>query len=390
MFNIRTKRYWLLVFAGLMLIASQALYLLPANGGGETLTMTLVCAGVALEYSQLPRRRWMMSILVALIFSVSIANGAIALWAYAVYLALIERSFQSKLAWITITVLLALAWFYLSYVLAGIDFVEGMEGLRLNVKLQLRRMDTSLPLLLSFWRSWLIFAVMAAGQIISYTVRSPFLKQASALNRIYLVVTLSFLAACVYIFARTAPSHYSVYAFLPLLQVLSLLFLAESLTWHSVKSFAAIIGMSLAVLLSLVIPLQAIGAFPYYVQSGRSYQDAINKLSDLRSVWKCSLLYSSGLYALDPKLEGSIYSIDADGYANSTRARREDALKGRTTCRLILVQEVNSDSDTPGKGKQVMDFSDQSAQLGFLRRLRLVNSPKGYSFRAYVQPATIR
>lgn len=386
--NIQIKRYWLLASAGLMLIMSQGLYLLPANGRGETLSMTLVCAGVALEFSQLPRRRWIMSIIVALIFSISIANGCIALWVYAVHLAFLERSVPAKIVWIIATVLLALAFFYFSYVFAGIDFSEGMEGLRLNVKLQLRRTDTSLPLLLSFWRSWLIFAVMAAYQALACFLRSSFLKKASALNRSYLALVLLLLAACVYTFARTAPSHYSIYAFLPLLQVLSFCFLAESLAWSSVKSFVAVIGMSLAILLSLVMPLQAIAVFPYYIQSGRSYQAASKKLSELRSTWKCSLLYSSGLYVLDPKLEGSIYSIDSGGYANSTRAKREDALNGRSSCRLILVQEVNSDSDAPSKARQVMDFSDQSAHLGLLRRLRLVNSPKGYSFRAYIQPST--
>jgi hypothetical protein len=389
-FNIRSKRYWLLVLAGLMLIASQALYLLPANGRGETLAMTLVCAGVALEFSQLPLRRWIMSVIVALIFSISIANGAIALGAYALYLAFIERSYQAKVVWIIMTVLLALACFYLSYVLAGIDFREGMEGLRLNIKLQLRRTDTSLPLLLSFWKSWLIFAVMAAYQAIAYFLRSPSLKQVSAWNGSYLALALFFLVACVYVFARTAPSHYSLYAFLPLLQVLSFCFLAENLPRNSSKSIAAIAVMSLALMLSLAMPLQAMIAYPYYMQSGRSYSDAMRKLSEIKSAWKCSLLYSNGLYVLDPKLEGSIYSIDSGGFATSTRARREDALKGKSSCRLILVQEVNSDSDTPTKARQVMDFSDQSAQLGILRRLRLLNSPKGYSFRAYVQPSSER
>jgi hypothetical protein len=389
--NIKIRRYWLLVLTGVMLVASQALYLLPANGRGETLTMTLVTAGMVVEFSKFAHRRWIMSIVVSLIFSISIANGAIALWVYAVYLAFAERSFQARIAWIIGTFFLAVALFYLSYILAGIDFSEGMEGLRRHAKIQIGRTDTSLPLLLSYWKSWLIFGVLAAFQLSASFRKSSFLTQSSPQDRFYLVVSLLFLSLSVYIFAlRTAPSHYSIYAFLPLLQALSLCFLAESLPRHSIKSFAAVAIISMAILLSLVIPLQALIAYPYYAQSGKSYEDALQRLSSLKSAWKCPLVYSNGLFVLDPNLEGSIYQIDSDGFATSERAIREDAIQGKSNCRLILVQEVNSDSDTPPKARMVMDFSDQSAQLGFLRRLRLLKSPKGYSFKAYVQPSMER
>jgi hypothetical protein len=69
----------------------------------------------------------------------------------------------------------------------------------------------------------------------------------------------------------------------------------------------------------------------------------------------------------------------------SKRIEEEEAKTGKKSCRLILVQELNSVELPPKQARMIFDFSDQSPQLAFLRKLRLLNSPKGYSFKAYLQ-----
>jgi len=83
------------------------------------------------------------------------------------------------------------------------------------------------------------------------------------------------LAACIYLFAlRSAPSHHSLYAFLPLFQILTLCLLADNLVITSSRDFTIFMGICLATLMSLTTPLQALAVYPYYSSSGRTYQEA--------------------------------------------------------------------------------------------------------------------
>jgi hypothetical protein len=385
--NMHLRRYWLLLTAGLMTIASQALYLLPANGRGEILTMTLVSAAMAMECTRWAHRRWGTSALIALIFSISIANGALALWIYALYLIFIERSLGARLRWIVATSILMSFWFLLSYKLTGVDITAGLAGVRANASMQLNRTDTSIPYLFSWWKSWVLFALLAVVQTLVQLRRSNIAKMLHGADRIYLAATVAVLAGCIYLFAlRTAPSHYSLYAFLPLFQILSLGLLAENLARSaSSRGYTIFLVICLATLMSLLSPLQALAFYPYYSSSGRTYQEAKLKADELKASTGCSLLYTNGLYALDPELQGSIFSLDSSGVATSRRIQKEESESGKRSCRLILVQELNSVDLPPKNAKMILDFSDQSPQLAFLRKIRALNSPKGYSFKAYLQ-----
>jgi hypothetical protein len=53
------------------------------------------------------------------------------------------------------------------------------------------------------------------------------------------------------------------------------------------------------------------------------------------------------------------------------------------TCVRAFVQEANSNSAPPSGTKLVADYSDKSPYTQILRSLRILNSPKGYSFRVY-------
>lgn len=387
--RLGSRRYWLLLAAGLMTIVSQALYLLPANGRGEILTMTLVSAVMALECTRWAHRRWGASILIALIFSISIANGVLALWAYALYLAFIERSMSARILWIVATAILMTIWFFVAYQIAGVDIATGLAGVRANARMQLNRTDTSLPYLFSWWKSWVLFALLGVIHSIAQWRRTDGVSFHLPDNKAYLAVTLTALASGVYLFAlRTAPSHYSLYAFLPLFQLLSLFLLADNLAISTARAATIFLTVCLASLMSLLTPLQALAIYPYYSSSGRSYEAAKLRLEQLEASTGCSLLYTNGLYTLDPELKGSIYSLDPHGAATSRRIEKEEAQAGKKSCHLVLVQEINSVDSPPRNARLVLDFSDQSPQLTLLRRLRLLNSPKGYSFKAYVQESS--
>lgn len=96
---------------------------------------------------------------------------------------------------------------------------------------------------------------------------------------------------------------------------------------------------------------------------------------------QCHVVYTIGISMLDEKQSGSMYNLDNNSKVSPTERMKIDSTKA--SCVYAFVQEVNNNS-TPPKGMQmVADFSDRSNYTLILRRLRLLNSPKGYSFRAY-------
>ena len=95
----------------------------------------------------------------------------------------------------------------------------------------------------------------------------------------------------------------------------------------------------------------------------------------------CAIVYTSGIAMLDEKQIGSNYRVGASGEIQITERIKHDT--NNYSCIRAFVQEVNSNSTPPSHMKLIADFSDKSPYTKILRSLKILNSPKGYSFRAY-------
>ena len=139
--------------------------------------------------------------------------------------------------------------------------------------------------------------------------------------------------------------------------------------------------------LSLLDPLRAAVLFPYYLASGSTYSKAMNNFLAL-DIGECALMYTGGLVVLDESLIGSQFRVDPQSHA--VVSNRIKYLDRDRKCIAAAVQEVNSNSRVPVNMEEIADYSDSSPWTPRLRALRLINSPKGYSFNAYRQDIPVK
>jgi hypothetical protein len=209
-------------------------------------------------------------------------------------------------------------------------------------------------------------------------------RRHSFIDRLWLISSLFVLLVFVYLFGlRAANTHYQLYAFLPIYQILSLQLVLNiaghssrfpGLLWSPMIFFAAI--------LSLLTPLQTILLFPYYLSSGSTYVQMKHAYENV-DVNNCSTVYSAGIYVLDEKQVGSVYARNVKSAVLLTE--RIKMAQNASPCVVAFVQEASSHSPAPVNMKLIADYRDRSPWTAKLRTLRLLNSPKGYSFAAYRQ-----
>jgi hypothetical protein len=209
------------------------------------------------------------------------------------------------------------------------------------------------------------------------------------LDRLWLGFSFVFLAYSVYFFGlRAAPIHYNLYAFLPLYQLLSFRLLVNLNARNSKILSFGLQGVLVAGLsLSLLDPLRAVVLFPYYLASGSTYSQAMNNFLAL-DIGECALMYTGGMVVLDESQNGSQFSVDPQSHA--LISSRIKYLDGDRKCIAAIVQEVNSNIRVPVNMEEIADYSDSSSWTPKLRALRLLNSPKGYSFNAYKQEISVK
>ena len=153
--------------------------------------------------------------------------------------------------------------------------------------------------------------------------------------------------------------------------------------WQN-KPITFAVGSSLiflAALTSLLPTIQDIVLFPYYLTSGSTYAEMKSEYEKINPEG-CSVVYSSGLGWLDEKQAGSNYiRSSTSGVVLSERIKSEVF----PSCIVAFIQEVNSNTEAPLNMELIADFGDRSTWTSKLKAIRLLNSPKGYSFKAYRQ-----
>ena len=370
------------------LVFSSGLYLFPTNGRPEILSMLIVSASLLASVSIGSRiiRNIVISIGIGLLFPVSIANGFIACSFYLFYLLADARRPATRIAFLALSLISGACLIFLSYSAGGLPFADGLRGLSLHSKMQLGRTDTGLGLILSYWKSWVVFAMLALAYLISSFLNksSPRVKSYSSLDWLWLAFSFAILAFSIYFFGlRAAPIHYNLYAFLPLYQFLAFQLIADS---HACRSgfFQYFLWMLLAIGFSLSIsePLRAAALFPYYLFSGSTYSEAKNTFSGI-DIGDCALMYTGGLTVLDDPQIGSQLKVDESSRA--VLSKRIEASGEKYKCVVAAIQEANSNSIAPVNMEKIADYGDISPWTAKLKALRLLNSPKGYSFKVYRQ-----
>ena len=132
--------------------------------------------------------------------------------------------------------------------------------------------------------------------------------------------------------------------------------------------------------LSLIEPVRTAVLFPYYLASGSTYHEATKNFQAL-DVGECALMYSNGIAVLDESQRGSQLRFDES--ARPVASRRIKSLYEDQQCVIAIVQEVNSNVRLPVGMEEIVDHRDRSSWTPKLKALRLLNSPKGYSFSVY-------
>ena len=384
--NSKLQRNRFFVLLASALVMSSGLFLFASNGRPEILSMLLVSISLlaALSIHSSLKRHLVLIFCIGLLFPVSIANGVVACAFYLFYLFIDIESTKKRLVFLTFAITSGSLLIVLSYLAAGLPLEDGFKGLSIHSKMQLGRTDTGLALIFSYWKSWIVFAILSAGCLINALISGPAKHQATKplLNRLWLCFSFSVLACFIYFFGlRAAPIHYNLYAFLPLYQLLSFRLLI-SLSAHNSKILRYGLQGALAAGLTLSIadPLRAALLFPYYLTSGSTYHKAIKNFQAL-DIGECALMYTEGLYMLDESQIGSQFRVDRS--ARPLVSRRIHHSGNDKKCVVAIVQEVNGIFRFPVGMKEIADHRDRSTWTPKLRALRFLNSPKGYSFSAF-------
>jgi hypothetical protein len=375
------------------IVISSGLFLFASDGRPEILSMLFVSASVlaAISINTTPGKHIFLVLCIALLFPVSIANGIIACSFYLLYLFIDVKSLKIRAALVLIAVVTGLLFIVLSYLAAGLPLSDGLKGLSIHSKLAVGRSDSGLELTLSYWKSWIAFGILAIAYLVMTLLSRPLIRSSSLaiVDRLWLGSSILILCSCIYFFGfRAAPIHYNLYAFLPLYQFLSFrFFVVFSARSSRILRYSIQGTLAASLLLCLADPLRSAVLLPYYLASGSTYSQAMSNFLAL-DIGECALMHTGGLAVLDESQSGSQFQVD-----DSSRAiisNRIKFLDRDPTCIAAIVQEVNNNSRLPVEMEKIADYSDNSSWTPRLRALRLLNSPKGYSFYAYRQELSVK
>lgn len=372
----------------LSLVISNALFLFSSNGRPEILSMLIISSVVLVSISPLSElpRHIAIGFGIGLVFPVSIANGCISISFYLIYLAFNVKSLPRRAIFISWALLISCLSLLLSYQIPNLSITEGIQGIALHGRMALSRSDTSFTLVLRYWRTWAMFALLAGIyllRLLTHHVRQNYLNIA---ERVWLVSSGLIVIILIYIFGfRAAPIHYNFYAFLPLYQIMALYLLFDLKAGRQkVALYISWVVACGALFLSLVFPLRDVALFPYYLASGNTYSEARQAFKDINTD-ACYLVYTPGLFVLDDSQVGSMYRVDESlEFLPSERIANEANHK---QCVVALVQDVNNRNRSRipvvKNMELIKDWADRSPYTSFLRAMRILNSPQGYSFRAF-------
>lgn len=370
----------------LVLIASNAFFLFASNGRSEILSILIATISLwaACIIKPITLRHLVLQMSVALLFPVSIANGLIGASIYFVYLFFDIRRTRTRFLLFATTSLASIAVFVSSYMLVNVSVQDGLAGILLHANNAVVGYTMKISILQSFgyYRSWIVFGIIALVQLGINLSKAWRNKLESWMDRLLLIATCSVLIILSYFFGgRFASQHYNLYAFLPIYQFMAYKLAMEPST--NSPNYQRLIWRPLllvAASLSLLQPVQAIVLFPYYLASGSTYSEMLNKF-DKVDAKNCHIVYTVGIAMLDDKQRGSQYQLDSLSRIMPTERMKID--KHKDSCVVAFVQEVNSNSKPPQGMKLIADFADKSVYTRMLRSLKILNSPKGYSFKAY-------
>lgn len=381
-----TKGPWWLTASAMVLIGSNALFLFASNGRPEIVSMLLISLALlgALSLHSQVGRHVLIQVCIGLLFTTSIANALIATSMYAIYVVFDFRPTGLRVGCLVTTTVLACFFLVSCYALVGVSIGDAISGLAISGKRAVLEFDANLSLAksMSYYRTWVVFALLGAVRFTRRSItlwREPFTTMQD--RGLLLASVVAMMGLGYYFGGRSASNHYTLYAFLPLYQLLTLqLLLAVANQATRAPRLLVLSATALAAFLSLMQPIQAALLFPYYLTSGATYSQAKEVYTSLDR-GACSVVYTTAIAWLDDRQSGSEYKRSENGGIQRTeRMKQEHADK---PCVMAFVQEVNNHSQPPLDMQQIADFGDRSTTTQRLRALRLLNSPKGYSFRAY-------
>ena len=380
--NIRTID----IISALTLVASNAFFLFASNGRAEILSILIISMALwaALCLNKKYTKHIVIQICIGLLFPVSIANGLLGACLYFIYILFETRGIRERIWLFTNSIFLSIVLFSLSYVFIGIPLQDGLSGIAQHARGAVfgYTIDMNFSEVLSYYKSWLIFAILAAVKFGMQIARYWRGNLTFWLDKFPLIIACCVLVFLAYYFGgRFATQHYNLYAFLPIYQIFAFQ-LASSASRDFRKFYAHFLSLLLiiAAALSLLQPAQVILLFPYYLLSGSTYAEMKYNYENVNTD-NCHVVYTVGISMLDEKQSGSMYFLDE--YLKGIPSERMKLEKNKSPCVYAFVQEVNSNSRQPMEAQMVADFSDRSNYTPFLRKMRLLNSPKGYSFKVY-------
>lgn len=376
------------VLLAAVLVLSNALFLLPSNGRPEILSIFLVSISLLAALSIQSRlvRHGVISLCIGLLFPISIANGIIACSLYLFYALADLHKPGARFAVLALSLLLGVGFTVLAYAAGGLPLLDGIQGLILHSKIQLGRSNAGMETYYLYWLGWVVFAIFSLAYllIVFLSHSGPATKPHSLFDRLWLVSALIVLAFAVYFFGiRLAVLHYNLYAFLPLYQFFSFCLIVDFAAYRPrLLRFSLLLILSAGLFLSLIEPLRAIALFPYYLISGSTYSEARQNFARLK-LGDCALMLSTGLAVLDDLQIGSEYKTDQS--SRMVLSKRLQLQSSKNKCVVAVVQEtnINSERSAPVNMEKLADYGDRSPWTARLKALRLLNSPKGYSFRVY-------
>jgi hypothetical protein len=216
---------------------------------------------------------------------------------------------------------------------------------------------------------------------------------------------LLFVASTLFFGVRCVPSHYNIYAFLPIYQTLTFTgFLAcdsqAALTerggsatrgnWaRPHKRIARIAFLAMIVMAAWLAcrnTAMQLLPFPYYLTSGCDYRSMKDVFAQVLAENPGTYYYTGGLQMLDDSLAGSVLQIDDHGRCTSPRARQEGQDKQRS---IVFIQERKTyqapESLPLQLSKVVVDATDKGPPPLPIRGLRILRVREGYGFTAYEQ-----
>lgn len=385
------------IVVAVAMVVGNGLFLLASNGRPELLTLLLASIAIPISLSPSLCKDIFLPVLVACTFSFSIANGIIAFAIYALYLCIAQESCVRRVLQLTAAGTLMGVLFLGGYLLAGIEPRDGLAGIMLHSKIQLVRTDTSIGLLVTYWKSWFLFCAVACV-VFGVWLRRRLASPSSTCTRVQAAGAVLLFAATVLFFGvRAAPAHYNVYAFLPIYQAVAFAgFLALSPRTDPVgggdpqvmcRGSAALRNACMGVLVLAACMACANTAlrlltFPYYLVSGCDYRSMKPVFARVLEEHPGTFFYSGDLQMLDDAMAGSIFRVDAQGRCTSLRAEHEGRATGRS---IVFVQERNGYPVPPLLRRVVLDATDKGPAPSPTRVLRVLRLRQGYSFTAYEQ-----